>query len=128
MEITTSINMDSYGLNSHTMAECTILQKPVANAILPTMGINRKSPRVVVFKTSKYGGFEMDHLAVVQGFGWIQYLMCHIRYQDGTGKLMQMLIEFTQLGCGILEPIFIMDYHKYMTRILTRNWVTEIWA
>jgi hypothetical protein len=49
--------------------ECTNLQKPVVNAILPQMGINRKAPRAVVFGTSKYGGFELDHLAAVQGFG-----------------------------------------------------------
>jgi hypothetical protein len=32
------------------------------------------------------------------------------------------------LECGSLEPIFTLDYDKYMTTILTRNWVTEIWA
>jgi hypothetical protein len=92
------------------------------------MGINRKAPRAVVFGTSKYGGSELDHLAAVQGFGWIQYLMGHLRCQDGTGKLMQILIEFTQLECGSLEPIFTLDCDEYMTTILTRNWVTEIWA
>jgi hypothetical protein len=64
---------------SLTLAECTILQKPVVNAILPNMGINRKAPRALVFGTSKYGGFELDHLAAVQGFGWIQYLMGQLR-------------------------------------------------
>jgi hypothetical protein len=67
----------AYGAPATSLAlvECTILQKPVGNAILPKMGINCKSPRAVVFGTSKYGGFELDHLAVVQGFGWLQYLM-----------------------------------------------------
>jgi hypothetical protein len=32
------------------------------------------------------------------------------------------------LECGSLEPIFTLDYDKYMTTILTRNWATEIWA
>jgi hypothetical protein len=41
---------------------------------------------------------------------------------------MKMFIEFTQLECGSLEPIFTLDYEKYMTTILTFNWVTEIWA
>jgi hypothetical protein len=54
--------------------------------------------------------------------------MDYIRYHNGTGKLMQMLIEFTQLECVILEPIFTLDYDEYMTTILTCNWVTEIWA
>jgi hypothetical protein len=63
---------------SITLTECTIVQKPIVNAILPKMGINCKDPRAVVFVKSKYGGFELDHLDVVQGFGWIQYLMGHL--------------------------------------------------
>jgi hypothetical protein len=113
---------------SLTLAECTILQKSAVNTILPNMGINCKAPHVLVFGTSTYGGFDLDNLAAVQVFGWIQYLMGHLRYQDGIGKLMQMLIEFTQVECGSLEPIFTLDYDKYMTTILTRNWATEIWA
>jgi hypothetical protein len=41
---------------------------------------------------------------------------------------MQMLIEFTHLECGSLEPIFTLEYEEYMKTILTRNWVTEIWT
>jgi hypothetical protein len=111
-----------------TLAECTILQKPVVNAILPKMGINRKAPRSVVFGTSTYGGFELDHLVAVKLFRCIQYLMGHLLCQEGTLKLMKMLIEFTQVECGILEPIFTLDYDEYMTTIFTRKWVTEIWA
>jgi hypothetical protein len=103
-------------------------RKTIVNAIMPNRGFNRKAPHAIVFGTSTYGGFELDHLVAVQGFGWIQYLMGHLRYQDGTGKLMQIIIEFTQVECGSLEPIFTLDYDKYMTTILTRNWATEIWA
>jgi hypothetical protein len=81
-----------------------------------------------VFGRSKYGGFERDYLAAVQGFRWLQYLMGHLRCQDGTGKLMQMLIEITQLECGSLDPIFTLDYEEYMTMILKYNSVTDIWA
>jgi hypothetical protein len=69
---------------SLTLTECTILQKPIFNTILPKMGINLKSPRAIVFGTSKYGGSELDHLAAVQGFGWIQYLM--VTYDARTGQ------------------------------------------
>jgi hypothetical protein len=41
---------------------------------------------------------------------------------------MQMLIEFTQLECGSLKPIFNLDYEEQITTFFTRNWVTEIWA
>jgi hypothetical protein len=115
-------------MTSLTFKECTNVQKSVVNAILPKMGINRKAPRAVVFGTSKYDELELDHLAAVQGFGCLQYLMGNLRCQDSTGKLIQMRVEFTQLECLSLEPMFTLDYEEYMTTILTRNWVTEIWA
>jgi hypothetical protein len=68
----------------------------------------------------------MDHLAVVQGFGWLQYLMGHLRCEDGMGTLIKMLVEFTQLECGCLVLVFELDYEEYMITILTRNWVMEI--
>jgi hypothetical protein len=91
-------------------------------------GISRKAARVIVFTTSKYGGLELDHFAAVQGYGWLQYLLGHLRCQYGTGKSMKMLIEFTQLECGCITPVFKMEYKEHMTTILTHNWVTEIWA
>jgi hypothetical protein len=36
--------------------ECEARQRPVVNVILPKMGVNRNTARIVVFGTSKYGG------------------------------------------------------------------------
>jgi hypothetical protein len=55
--------------------ECEEIQRPVINTILPKMGINRNTARTVVFGTSKYGGLGLDHLAAVQGFAQLQYLI-----------------------------------------------------
>jgi hypothetical protein len=54
--------------------------------------------------------------------------MGHLRCQDGMGNMMKMFIKFTQLECGIMAPVFELNYEEYMTTILTHNWVTEIWA
>jgi hypothetical protein len=48
--------------------ECEAIQRPVVNAILAKMGINRNTARTVVFGTSKYGGIGLYQLAAVQGF------------------------------------------------------------
>jgi hypothetical protein len=57
----------SYGTvaKSLDIKEYKEIQRPVANAILPKMGINRDTSRSVVFGTSKYIGFGLDHLAAV---------------------------------------------------------------
>jgi hypothetical protein len=81
------------------------IQGPVVNVILPKMGVKRNTARNVVFGTSKYGGLGLDHLAAVQGFAQLQYLIGSLRTQDTTGDLYQMLLEYIQLECGIMSFI-----------------------
>jgi hypothetical protein len=89
----------SYGTPTTTLSfkECDDLQKPVANAILPKMGITSKPPRAVVFGTARYGGIGLDHLTAVQSHRHLQYLVGHLRCQDTTGQLISMTMEFTQM-------------------------------
>jgi hypothetical protein len=91
----------SYGTaaTSLDIKECEEQQRPVDNAILPKMGINRNTASSVVFGTSQYGGLGIDHLAAAQGFGQLQYMIGSLRTQDTTGDLYQMLLEYTQLEC-----------------------------
>jgi hypothetical protein len=56
---------------SLTVKECTDLQKPVVNANFPNDGINCKAAHAVISATLKYCGLELDHLAAVQGGGWL---------------------------------------------------------
>jgi hypothetical protein len=112
---------------SMNLKECEELQMPVVNAILPKIGINRNTSRSVIFGTSKYDGLGLDHLAAVQGFGQLQYLIGSLRTQDTTGDLYQMLLEYTQLECGTATPILEAEFHRYEQTILTKNWITECW-
>jgi hypothetical protein len=83
------------------MDECKEIQKPPVNAILPKMGINRNTKREVVFGTTKYGGLGLAHLVAVQGYGQLQYLLGHFMSDDTSGTLYRILMEFTQLECGM---------------------------
>jgi hypothetical protein len=111
-----------------TFKECDDLQKPVVNAILPKMGITSKAPRAVVFGTPRYGGIGLDHLALVQSHGQLQYLLGHLRCRDTTGKLIRMIMEFTQMECGCTGNVFEQSYKQYAGVIIDENWVTSIWA
>jgi hypothetical protein len=79
--------------------ECDNMQKPFVNSIFPKMGINRKAARAVVFGTSQHGGLGIDHLAIVQLYGQLQYLLGSIRCNDTTGQLARMMLEFVKLEC-----------------------------
>jgi hypothetical protein len=61
----------SYGTAAQSLdiKEYEEIQRPVINAILSKMVINRNTSRSVVFGTRKYGGLGLDHLTAVQGFG-----------------------------------------------------------
>jgi hypothetical protein len=111
---------------SLSMDECKEIQKPPVNAILIKMGINRNTKIEVVFGTAKYGGLGMDHLAAIQGYGQLQYLVGYLRSDDTSGTLNRILMEFTQLECG-MEEVLRCDFDKYEKNILTPNWITECW-
>jgi hypothetical protein len=105
----------SYGtsLTSLNLKECEELQRPVVNAILPEMGINRNTSRIVVFGTIKYGGLGLDHLATVQVFGHLQYLIGSLRTQDTPVDVYQMLLQYTQLECETSTPVLEANFPRY---------------
>jgi hypothetical protein len=113
----------SYGTaaTSLDIKEYEEIQRPVVNAILPKMGINRNTARSVVFDTSKYGGLGLDHLEAVQGLGQLQYMIGSLRTQYNTGDIYQMLLEYTQLECGTVMPILEANFDRYEHAILTKT-------
>jgi hypothetical protein len=77
--------------------------------LLPKMGINLNMKREVVSGTTKYGGLGVTHLAAVQGYGQLQYILGHLRSDDTSRTLYQILMEFTQLECGVEQEILSCD-------------------
>jgi hypothetical protein len=90
------------------------------------MGINRNTSRSVLFRTRKYDGLGLDHLAALQGLGQLQYLIGSLRKQDTTGDMYQMLLECTQLECGTATPILKANFPRYKHTLLTKKWITEL--
>jgi hypothetical protein len=118
----------SYGTAAKSLdiKECEEIQRPVVNAMLPKMGINRNTSRSVVFRTSKYGGLDLDHLVAVQGFGQLQYLIGSLWTQYTTGDMYQMLLEYTQLECGTATPILEANFARYEHASLTKTGLRSV--
>jgi hypothetical protein len=118
-----------YGTPATTFSkkECEEIQRPVVNAILPNMGIAWTAPRAVVFRKAQYGGLGLNHLAALQGHTRLQYLLGHLCCGDATGHRMQMLLEYTQLGCGCCGNPLAQDYTNYSALLINTNWITEVW-
>jgi hypothetical protein len=98
--------------------DCEEIQKPVVNAILPMMGILRSALRAVVFGTAQFGGLGLTHLTVMQGHTRLQYLLGHLICGDAMGRLMQMLLEYTQLECGCRGNPLAQDYKNYSALLI----------
>jgi hypothetical protein len=110
-----------------TKQDCEEIQKPVVNVILPKMGIARSAPRAVVFGTPQFGGLGLTHLAALQGHTRLKYLLGHLRCGDATGRLMQMLLEYTHLECGRRGNTLAQDYNNYSALLINTNWMKEVW-
>jgi hypothetical protein len=110
-----------------SMKDCEEIQRPVVNAILPKMGIARTAPRAIVFGTAQCEGVGLTHLAALQGHTRLQYLLGHLRCDDATGRLMQMLLEYTQLECGCRGNPLAQEYNNYSAPLINMNWITEVW-
>jgi hypothetical protein len=118
-----------YGTPAMTLTkqDCEEIQKPVVNAILPKMGIARSALRAVIFGTAQFGGLGLTHLAAMQGHTRLQYLLGHLRCGKATGRLMQMLLEHTQLECGCRGNSLAQDYNSYSALLIKKTWITEVW-
>jgi hypothetical protein len=112
-----------YGAPATTMIqqECYSIQKPVVNAILPNMGISRKTHRSVAFGTAQFSRLGMDHSIAYQGHSCLQYLMGHLRCNINTGKLMRSMLDYTQLECGVTGNVLEQDYGSYSRVLMTEK-------
>jgi hypothetical protein len=98
------LNIPSLGygtpVTTLTKKYCEEIQRPAVNAIFLKMGIARSAPRAVIFGISQFGGLRLTHIAALQGQTRLQYMLGQLRCGCATGRLMQMLLQYTQLECG----------------------------
>ena len=59
----------------------------------------------VVYGSLTYGGIGLRDLYIEQGIAKINILFCHIRANDNLAKIILINLEWTQLLCGISQPI-----------------------
>jgi hypothetical protein len=91
------------------------------------MGIVRNAARKVVFRSAKYCGLGLDHLATIQNYSRLQYLIGHIRSKSFTIKLIRQQLDYTKLEIGCSAQVLGQDYNRYSQAILCPNWITAIW-
>ena len=81
------------------------LQKPVINALLPTMGYNRNMDRRIVHGPFALGAVGMVNLKTLHGSTKLQHIIQQIRLGRPLGKKMIIALKWAQLHAGTRLPI-----------------------
>eukprot|EP00957_Ditylum_brightwellii_P182434 13897479-Ditylum_brightwellii.AAC.2 len=98
---------------------------PFLNAILPKLGLNCHFPRVVPHGVKKYGGFQMAHFYIEQGYLSIKHLLGHLREESLTGQHFMVLLSQAQLISGGARPYLseVESNKEYVPHL----WLEGIW-
>eukprot|EP00957_Ditylum_brightwellii_P100706 7674472-Ditylum_brightwellii.AAC.1 len=98
---------------------------PFLNAILPKLGINHHFPRVVLHGTKKYGGLQMAHFFIEQGYLSIKYFLGHVQEESLTGQHFMVLLSQAQLASGSKHPYL---YEEESNKeYVSHSWLSGIW-
>ena len=89
--------------------QCNKIQQPFINAILPKMGINRHTPRVVIYGPISMGGLEMMDLRIEQVAIQWETTLGHLRRLDRAGRGLHITANDTQIEVGSSTPFFKLD-------------------
>ena len=92
-----------------TRKQCDKIQKPFVNAILPKMGVNRNTPRAVIYGPKSMGGLEIMDLRVEQAAAQWDTTSGHLRRMDRAGKGLHITANDTQIETGSSIPFYDLD-------------------
>lgn len=93
--------------------ECHELQKPVIFKLLPKMGINRHTPRAVIYGPKSLGGRQLMDLRIEQPVLHWEATLGHLRRHDKVGKAARISLHDHQVIIGTTEHFFKLDPQIY---------------
>jgi hypothetical protein len=86
---------------------------------LQLLGIEKNFPRAAVFGPSQFGGIGLKQLYTESICSKVECLLCSINDSNKLGKIMQRVINWTQMLCGTEQPI--------LESTIPISWVTNNW-
>jgi hypothetical protein len=87
-------------VTSFSKEQCVRIMKPFVHAILPKLGFNRHTARTIIFGSTRYGGFQLAHLYLEQGYLAIKHFLGHVREETLTGDQIVIALSKVQLVAG----------------------------
>ena len=96
-----------------TPKQCHNLQRPVIDALLPKMGLNRKMPRVVIYGPLALGGREIMDVRIEQIISQWDMTRGHLCREDRAGRGLQLTLQDHQCIVGSDGLFLNEDPNKY---------------
>ena len=108
----------SLPVTTFTRNQLDQIQKKFIFFLLPKLGMNRHTPRAIVYGPMKYGGRNLLDLRIEQPTQHLRHTLGHMRRQDNTGKLLTITKRDTQLESGLSIPFYKTnpDEYNYVTK------------
>jgi hypothetical protein len=109
-------------VTTFTTNELQQIQKPFIHLLLPKIGMNRHTPRAIIYGPQFRGGLGIINLEEEQVTQHFCVLQGHIRRNDDIGKSLriQLSIQQVEIGCGEFflhtDPL-IYNYSNQQTRL-----------
>eukprot|EP00957_Ditylum_brightwellii_P180056 13716007-Ditylum_brightwellii.AAC.1 len=90
----------SLAATSFDKTSCIQIMKPFVRTILPNLGFNRNTAQTIIYGSKYYGGFQLAHLYLEQGYLSLKHLLGHLREETITGNQIMIALSCTQLVAG----------------------------
>ena len=112
-------------VTTFSKSQCQRIHSPIINSVLAKTGFNRNMPRDIVFSHKEHGGLGYQSIHYRQGLAHIKEILYRTRKNDNVGKLLQILLTFTQLESGTSEEVLSERFNacEYVGEI----WLTNTW-
>ena len=105
-------------------------------------GLNRHTPKAVVYGPMKYGGLNYPHFKTIQTTKSVMYLIKQLRWDKEMEKELRVNIEMTQLMAGVVTPImedprtsidyleesWVLTVRKRLRMLDAKVWIKYIWS
>ena len=98
-------------------SELAEMQKKCVHAMLPKMGLNRHTPRTVIYGPKQLGGLQLLDLRVEQPTLHLEATIGHLRRGQKIGKTLTIALRNLQIEVGTGKPFYELnpDDHQYIT-------------
>ena len=111
---------------SLSKSQCNTIMKPLLDASLGALGLNRKMTRAVVYGPKRYQGVGIPDLWTLQGILKLWLAIAHGDAPSITGCTLRSVLALHTIELGLPGTFFQQDYATF-GHLATQSWLKHLW-